>query len=235
MKKSSWRALIGTAVLSLASLSTAHAALATFDDVDGPFNMYFDEPFTSGGLNFTTVGLGVIDTAEAFTDFGNAPTNATSKFFAALNDGGLTLAVGSSERFYVNSFDFAFISAVGGAYAPGSTPAALIAFYETIGGYQSYLSFLFSPADDSGLFAFSSIGAGSLGLLAGEALRSITFAACVFVGDDCFLGGTNQGQFALDNLDVDVRATVVPEPGSLALFGLGLVLMAGASRRRITR
>ena len=62
-------------------------------------------------------------------------------------------------------------------------------------------------------------------------LRSITFMGCVLAGDACYLESTNQAQFALDNLDV----RVVPEPGSLALFGLGLALMAGAGRRRITR
>lgn len=229
MKKSKSGALIGTALLSLLGMTTAQAAVATFDDVVSEFNLFFDEPFASGGLNFTTVGLGIVDTAEAFADYGNAPTNATSKFFAALNDGGLSLSVASHERFYVNGFDFAFIPALGGVYPEGDGPGALVAFYETIGGYQSYLAFLFSPADANGLFAFSSIGAGSLGLLAGEALRSITFMGCVFAGDYCYLEASNQAQFALDNLDV----SVVPEPGSLALFGLGLVLMAGASRRRI--
>lgn len=234
MKQSKTVALLGTAFLGLLSLTTAQAAVATFDDVDAPFNMFFDEPFVSGGLTFTTVGLGIVDTAEAFADFGNAPTNATSKFFAALNDGGLNLSVASHEQFYVNGFDFAFIPAVAGFFQDGDVPGALVAFYETIGGLHAYETFLFSPSDANGLFAFSSVGAGGLGLLAGEALRSLTFMACVFVGDGCYIQSTNQGQFALDNLDVRV-ASAVPEPGSLALFGLGLVLMAGASRRRTTR
>lgn len=224
-------ALIGTALLGLLGMTTAQAAVATFDDVDNPFGLFFDEPFVSGGLNFTAVGLGVVDTAEAFSVFGNAPTNATSKFYAALNDGGLNLTVESHQHFYLNSLDYAFIPAVAGFFPEGSSPGALLAFYTALDGTQDFLAFLFSPADANGLFAFTTVGGSGLGLLGSQALTSLTFLSCVFDGDACYYAGTNQAQFALDNLDV----RVVPEPGSLALFGLGLALMAGASRRRITR
>jgi hypothetical protein len=44
--------------------------------------------------------------------------------------------------------------------------------------------------------------------------------------------GTTQGLFGLDNIVVNESAEVVPEPASLALFGLGLAGVAGFGRRR---
>jgi len=48
-----------------------------------------------------------------------------------------------------------------------------------------------------------------------------------------FIGASANEAFQLDNIALDVtRVGAVPEPGSLALLGLGMALLAGPQRRR---
>jgi hypothetical protein len=48
-----------------------------------------------------------------------------------------------------------------------------------------------------------------------------------------FTDENNPGYFELDSISVDATAT--PEPGSLLLFGTGLLALAGVARRRLSR
>jgi hypothetical protein len=234
MMKARWVALVGAMVLGCSLLTPAHAGVVTFDDMSPDFYVG-DTNFRSRDFHFTaTSGLtppgglvGVIDTADAFA-FGNAPTNAMDQFYAALNDGGLTMTAGR-RSLTLKGFEFGFITPLPFVYPEGYAPGLLVAFYVTDSGDEGYQTFEFSPADVDGLFAFSSIGSGDLGALRGQGLRSVTFLSCIYDGDDCFLDAFNQSQFAIDNISAG------PEPGSLGLLVLSLGMMAGAARRRTLR
>ena len=235
MNRTTWGGLVGTALLSLTSITPAQASVVTFDDV-GPDIYIGDTNFSSGGFQFTaTSGLtapgglvGIIDTPEGFA-FGNAPTNALDQFYAGLNDGGLIMTAGRFDL-TLKGFEFGFIPVVPFFYEEGYAPGLLVAFYTTAGGLNGLETFEFSGADADGLFAFSSVGSQDLGALGGQALSSVTFLACLYDGDTCYLDAFNQAQFAIDNI-----SATVPEPGSLALLVLGLGLTAGAARRRAVR
>jgi hypothetical protein len=221
-------------LLGLASIAPAQAGVATFDDV-GPDIYIGNTDFSSGGFQFTATSgftepgglVGVIDTPEGFA-FGNAPTNALDQFYAGLNDGGLTMTAGRFDL-TLKGFEFGFIPAVPFFFDEGYVPGLLVAFYTTAAGVDGYESFEFSGADADGLFAFSSVGSQDLGAL-GQALSSVTFLACLYDGDQCYLDAFNQAQFAIDNISASV-----PEPGSLALLVLGLGLTGRAARRRAVR
>ncbi len=219
-------ALILGAALGTAAIAPAQADVVTFDDLSP--NIFFPgDSFTSGGdFRFTPVAeLGVVDDSSGFA-FGNAPTNATSQFYAGLNDGGVTMATVSTRAFYIDEFEFSFIPAAPGVFPVDNVPGSLLARYVTWGGISGEEIFDFSAADVDGLFAFSVGKAGAGGL--NQALWSVTFLACLYdVSGACVNPAGNQAQFAIDNIYARV-----PEPGSLGLALLGLGLMAGVARRR---
>jgi len=219
-------AWIFAAALSTAAIAPAQADLVTFDDMN-PNVFGVGDSFTSGGFAFTAdlAGFGVVDNSAGFV-FGNAPTNATSQFYAGLNDGGLTIRALYGQSLAVDGFEFSFVPAVAGLFPPGEVPGYLVASYVTLAGVIGEELFEFSAADADGLFAFSGVGQAGTGGLT-QYLKSVTFFACVNFDGQCFYPAENQAQFAIDNIYARV-----PEPGSLGLALLGLGLMAGVGRRR---
>ena len=126
---------------------------------------------------------------------------------------------------FIDKFEFDS-SLQWGACSGRQRPGRLVASYVTWAGVSGLETFDFSPADDSGLFAFS-IGTAGAGALA-QGVRSVTFLACLYdAKGDCVNPAGNEAQFALDNIYARV-----PEPGSLGLALLGLGMMAGVARRR---
>lgn len=100
----------------------------------------------------------------------------------------------------------------------------------------------------SGYFSDLSDGNSSIlwqtyrgGLLTGSGSGLYALGTIVGIGDDdgfdrLLLANDQAGQsinaLAMDNLRVDLSPVSVPEPGTLALFGLGLVGLAAMRRRR---
>jgi hypothetical protein len=115
----------------------------------------------------------------------------------------------------VDSMTFTFgtaVNAVGGFinYLPGgSTPTTLAIFdVNDVLIEETTLSFLTDGSDDSGQF---------IGFISATPIKSFTLT---------------DNYVSLVNLRVDFEANAVPAPAALALFGLGLLGLAGLRARR---
>ena len=122
--------------------------------------------------------------------------------------------------FNLNSFQFAFIP-----QNPTSALAtALVAVAQNMDGTATGFGFAFANAVN-GVNPFST--ANTTGLF--NNIRSVEFFACSLIGGQlCTAATLNNGQFALDNLNV----VTIPEPTSIALVLAALMAGGFAARRK---
>lgn len=154
---------------------------------------------------------------------GGCPTNNDSTFYAGVFDSALQITRDGGGAFSLAGLDYSFLAAtslpngffgrltLSGLLGDGSTVAAALDFP----GVDSAGNPLFGAAALASDFTHA-------------ALTSLTIRTCLFDGSGAcvYPGGPdgfgfNQAQFALDNINL-VDPAAVPEPGSLALIGLGL-------------
>lgn len=154
------------------------------------------------------------------------PTNNSSHYFTALNDGYFALGLLNNTSFTLNSFEASFVAAFG----------------DLVPDTSLILRVLGNKADKSGSlssdFYLSGLEGGALNFysyITDPLFAATQFDYAIFFGLACDGAGscsafsTDKGQFALDNINV----TAVPEPSPLFLLGLGIALIF--SRRRTSR
>lgn len=173
----------------------------------------------------------IVDTSDPTYCIGMAcPINGEGGYYGAFNDSIVWVDSEDGAPFMVKSIDASFIG----------LDAAL-------GGYPIYSGLLRMQgflADGSYMLQDLLLdGPSSQGFLFGRYSPFETFANTAFVsmamfGFTCDTSGscaafeTNRGQFAIDNLVLEGELAEVPEPASLALFGLGFLGLAARARRR---
>jgi hypothetical protein len=147
------------------------------------------------------------------------PTNNSSHYFTALNDGYFAMGLLNNKSFTLNSFDASFVAAFG----------------DLVPETSLILRVLGHKADNSGSlandFALSGFDGGVLNFdsyFTDPVFAATQFDYALFYGfacnnndTNCTAFGTDKGQFALDNINV----TTVPESSALFLFGIGIVGM----------
>lgn len=225
------------------SAGAAQAEMIDFEQpVGGPTAPFapmltHEDVFLQGSYSFTTfsntsnaqfgdlVGA-MINGSDPFMCFGVVcPTNNASTFYGALNDGAVAFSRMDGQSFAVNSFDASFIGGMGASLPPIAGLLRLQGFTST--GSTLSQTYQLAGLNDSGALDFGSFNTSG-------AFASTNFTTVYAFGFACNTGGacnafsTDRGQFALDNISV----TAVPEPETTAMFGLGLLAIAAAVRRR---
>jgi PEP-CTERM motif len=220
------RQLAGSAALvGAALLPTAYASTVIDFEGEALAGLYFPgDTFEQGGFTMTAnYDFGTIGTAG---DLGNAgPSGNSTQFFFNSNDGYLTLKATNGVAFSLDGFSAAFVPLIP---APVPSPTIVIvavgipqvgnAFGTYFGlGTSATNSFPFITYDNPADFGrFNN-------------LVEVQFFACVLDASVCATPTLNNGQFALD----DINVTAVPEPGTWALMALGIAGLVVRSRRSI--
>ncbi len=153
------------------------------------------------------------------------PSNNASTFYGALNDGAVAFSRMDGQSFAVNSFDASFIGGMGSAMPPVAGLLRLQGFTST--GATMSQTFQLAGPNTGGALGFGSYQTtGAFATTNFETVYAFGFACNA--GGTCNAFSTDRGQFALDNISV----TAVPEPETTAMFGLGLLAVGAAVRRR---
>jgi len=232
---------LAVAAAALLSMGAAQSAVITFDGLSpSPLatNMpllgdgdefyqsgYFFAPFSNqpGALAGDLVGA-IVDGADvANTCFSVAcPTNNSTHFYTALNDGVLYMGSNSGAPFMLQGLSASFVGAAGDVFP--STTLILRAQGSKVGG-GSLTASINLPGPVGGAFSFANYSFN-------PTFANTPMTAIFFFGLACNSGGScsafssDKGQFALDNI------SVVPEPSEWLMLGLGLLAVGAVVRRR---
>ncbi len=229
------------AASALVAMGTAQSAVLTFDGaIDttfapfAPLLGHLDEIQTDGfwiDMYNTKVGASAGDLVGAVINGADTaatcaglvcPSNNTSTYLAALNDGLPDIGRLDGKTFQVTQFDASFIAASGDVVLPTS-------LLLRVEGYSAD-ALLFSqdfylPGPVGGAYSFATYSLSA-------ANAAIAVVDIAFRGYACTTATTcsrslDKAQFALDNI-----TTAVPEASTWMMMGLGLAAFGAFARRR---
>ena len=214
--------LIGSAVAALLA-GAAHAAPITIDD----FN-------TAQEVNDSTANGTAVSSSETYTIDGNEFTRTISvdqtehtspdpALFSTANIGFGTLKLSNdSQTNSMISASYEIDSLVDDVFGSSELTLDVIFTDASVGEVFTIMGFLNDELIGSETFT----GAGSLSFDLPELLASGNTLRLQFTGGAAF-------DAELGPVVLQVNGIPVPEPGALGLFGLGLLALAGARRRKV--
>lgn len=235
------RTVLAALALSAVAALPAHAApVINFDAGLDTSYVYFPPLMTHGDAVVqgdyyvatvsTKSGAAPLDLVGALVD-GNdvastcvsvlCPTNNATQFLGMLNDGLPYVGRLDGAGFRISSFDASFIAA-SGVVVPSLALVLRVYGFTADGGVFFEDAYLPGPVD--GAYGFSTYALSDL--FSGRSYVEVDFYGYSCNAAGACSRGNDTAQFALDNI------TFVPEPSSLALFGLAFAGLAVARRRR---
>ena len=222
-----FRRLLETAtLLGALCLQGAHAGAVVVDFNDPALtNLYFPgDSFTQSGMVMTQdFDFGTVDSAAALGSV--APSGNATPFYFNSNDGALFMQQEQGLQFSLTGFTAAFVP-----LSPASTQTTVMAAvgFDASGSAVAAVAWLFAPQQSNGRYPFA-LYDNPVDFADFVDLSALVFFSCSLSGGNlCDDPTNNNGQFALD----DIQVTVVPEPSSVALVVLALGLLVPSLRRR---
>jgi hypothetical protein len=193
----------------------------------------------SGVPDFSLVGALFHGADSASCLNGQCPTGNTTNYIGAVNDGMIGFGQLGGGNIVLSSFDAAFLSFDG--EAPTAMPAYLAIEADRADGSFALRIFELGPVGAGGTTGFQTFQAsggqalvGTGTLTSGDVTAIFAYAYyCDPATGGCLAFDTNKGQFALDNIVVNVApVTAVPEAATWAMMLAGFGGIGGALRRK---
>lgn len=222
--------LLGAAALAagLCAAPAAHADILDFEmELDSPFmfsgdyvemgNFWIE---SYGGPQEGDLAGAVVDNSSCFSIA--CPVNNASRYYTGLNDGYFYFGKKNNVNFKVKSLQASFIG-VGQTSFPSVAGMLVLQGFNASGVAAAPAMQLALGGPTGGAFQFANYDLGAFSATEYSFVRVLGYA-CDAAGN-CNRN-TNLANFAIDNINV------IPEPGTFALFGLGLLGLAAAARRR---
>ena len=227
---------------SLAVLGSAPAAAAVIDfETQMPWIYGGGETLEENGYRLTVVdthgdGSGLAAGTVNGNDttscaLGGCPSGNNTIFYVGVNDGALVITRNwLMETFQVRGFDFSFMAPIGGLAAGSYGQLQLVGNLVGGGTVSATLDFpSMVDAEGNPMFGAATLASDFMN----ATLTGLNIRACINDGTGCINPADdspliNQAQFGLDNINL----AEVPEPGSMALIGLGMGALALRRRKQ---